>query len=102
MNFYVEAQISVFKGGPLLSKDKDAFNLPPIHSDQDWQALLRKTYADAEELATLIEQMPEEHLWDVFVEDRYGTYYRNLHGNIEHLHYHLGQIVLIRKILEQG
>jgi hypothetical protein len=102
MNFYVEAQISVLKGGLLLSKDKDAFKLPPITSDADWQVLLSKTYADAEELASLIEQMPEEKLWDTFVDERYGTYYRNLHGNIEHLHYHLGQIVLIRKILQQG
>lgn len=102
MNFYVEAQISVLKGGNLLSKDKDAFKLPPIKSDDDWQELLSKTYADAEELASLIEQMPEEKLWDIFVEDRYGTYYRNLLGNIEHLHYHLGQIVLVRKILQQS
>ncbi|MFN8294835.1 MAG: hypothetical protein U0T69_01505 [Chitinophagales bacterium] len=25
--------------------------------------------------------------------------YRNLHGQISHLHYHLGQIVLLKKIL---
>jgi hypothetical protein len=29
------------------------------------------------------------------------TYYRNLYVLIEHIHYHLGQIVLIKKLLQQ-
>jgi hypothetical protein len=29
--------------------------------------------------------------------EKYGNYYRNIHGIIEHIHYHLGQIVLIEK-----
>jgi hypothetical protein len=32
---------------------------------------------------------------------KYGNYYRNLHGIIEHTHYHLGQIVLIKKLLKR-
>ncbi|HAI83731.1 MAG TPA: DUF1572 domain-containing protein, partial [Chitinophagaceae bacterium] len=28
-----------------------------------------------------------------------GTYYRNILGLIEHTHYHLGQIALIKKII---
>ena len=31
--------------------------------------------------------------------EKYGTYYRNFHGLIEHAHYHLGQIVLIKKLV---
>jgi hypothetical protein len=34
-----------------------------------------------------------------FSQKKYGTYYRNLMGVIEHSHYHLGQISLIRKML---
>jgi len=30
---------------------------------------------------------------------KYGNYFRNIVGVIEHIHYHLGQIVLIKKIL---
>jgi hypothetical protein len=33
--------------------------------------------ADAESMAVLIEQMPEEKLFEVFVDEEYGTYYRN-------------------------
>ncbi len=47
----------------------------------------------------LIAQLPEGKLWEDFADKKYGSYYRNLQGIIEHTHYHLGQIVLIKKML---
>ena len=46
-----------------------------------------------------MEQLPETMLWETFADEKYGNYYRNIHGIIEHTHYHLGQIVLIKKIV---
>jgi hypothetical protein len=63
---------------------------------------LNKTWEEAENFATLIEQLPESRLWETFTDEKYGHYYRNIHGIIEHTHYHLGQIVLIKKLLAQG
>jgi hypothetical protein len=92
----------VLEGGPLDAHDKYSFDHPPIESQQDWEKLLNRTWADAEKLAHLIEQMPETKLLEVFSDKKYGTYYRNIHGVIEHMHYHLGQIVLIKKLLLQA
>ena len=100
-NYYVSAVSKVLQGEPLDAKDKFSFEHPPIQSQGDWQNLVDKTFSDAENFATLIEQLPESKLGEVFVDEKYGTYYRNLHGIIEHTHYHLGQIVLIKKILSQ-
>jgi len=50
-------------------------------------------------LAELIEKMPEEQLNEDFVDEKYGDYLRNIEGMIEHSYYHLGQIALIRKII---
>jgi hypothetical protein len=102
MNYYVAAVTEVLEGRPLNAHDKFSFDLPPIQSEQDWQNLLNKTWKDAEHFASLIEQLPDEKLLEVFSEEKYGTYNRNLHGIIEHIHYHLGQIVLIKKLLQQG
>ena len=44
--------------------------------------------------------MPDEQLWKEFAEKKYGNYYRNLQGIIEHFHYHLGQIAFIKKIVK--
>lgn len=102
MNYYVNAVLKVLQGEPLNASDKYSFDHPPILSQEDWEKLLDKTWRDAETFAALIEQMPESKLWEDFSENKYGNYYRNIHGVIEHIHYHLGQIVLIKKILLQA
>lgn len=102
MNYFVKAVLNVMQGKPLDAHDKYSFDLPPIQSKEDWDSLLAKTWADAENLAILIEQMPESRLWDDFADAKYGNYYRNLQGIIEHCHYHLGQVVVVKKLIAAG
>jgi len=99
MNYYVSAVLKVLQGEPLTAKDKYSFDLKPIQSKEDWEKMLDKTWTDAENFASLIEQLPESKLWEDFTDKKYENYYRNLHGIIEHIHYHLGQIALIKKML---
>ena len=99
INYYVSAVTKVFEGSKLDAHDRFSFELPAIRSENDWKKLLEKTFTDAEKLAGFIKKMPEEKLWETFEEEKYGNYYRNLHGITEHTHYHLGQIVLIKNIL---
>ncbi len=101
-HYYVSAVTKVLQGGPLDAKDIYSFDHPPIQSPEDWEQLLNKIWTDAENFARLIEQLPAPQLEETFIDQKYGTYYRNLHGIIEHLHYHLGQIVLLKKILLQA
>ena len=98
-NYYIVAALKVLQGEALDSKDKYSFDHPPIKSQQDWQNLLNNVWVDVENFAKLIEQLPEQMLIENFTDKKYGSYYRNLHGIIEHTHYHLGQIVLIKKIV---
>ena len=100
-NYYVSAVLKVLQGEPLNAKDTYSFEHPPILSKEDWENLLHKTWADAGTFASLVEQLPESKLNETFCDEKYGNYYRNMHGIIEHTHYHLGQIVLIKKILLQ-
>ncbi|HEX5625032.1 MAG TPA: DUF1572 domain-containing protein [Saprospiraceae bacterium] len=97
--YYVKALIDVLQGKALVAKDQYSFKHPPIQSEEDWKSMQDKVWANAEQAATLIGELPEARLWENFADEKYGNYYRNIHGMIEHLHYHLGQIVLIRKIL---
>jgi hypothetical protein len=91
----------VLQGESLNASDKYSFDLPPIQSFEDWEKLLNKTWSDAANFANLVEQLPDDKLWETFVNEKYGNYYRNIHGVIEHCHYHLGQMVLIKKLLLQ-
>ena len=102
MNFFVEATSRVLQGGPLDAKDEFSFDCPPISSEADWESLLNKTWSDAEQLAWLIEKMPDEQLSQPFVDEKYGTYFRCLLGPIEHGYYHLGQISILKTLLQDG
>lgn len=102
INYYVSAVLKVLQGGELDAHDKYSYAHPEINSQSDWEALLNKLWTEAEAFATLVEQLPEEKLSAFFSQEKYGTYYRNLHGIIEHSHYHLGQIVVIKKMLREG
>jgi len=102
MNYFVDALLKVMQGEALNANDKYSFDCPPIHSQRDWQNLLNKTFADAENFALLCEQLPENKLWENVAAEKYGNYYRNIHGIIEHCHYHLGQIAVIKKIILQA
>ena len=95
----MNAVLNVLKGNKLDSHDKYSFGHPPITSQADWDNMVYKALTEAEQFATLVEQLPEEKLWQNIAEEKHGNYYRNLHGIIEHTHYHLGQMVLIKKIL---
>ena len=98
-HYYIAGVSEVLKGEPLAIRDKFSFDLPTIANEDDWQQLQNKVWEAAETFAILIENMPEEKLWEDFTNPQYGTYYKNLHGIIEHIYYHLGQIVFIKKMV---
>ncbi len=98
IHYYLNGIKTVFQGGTLDIRDQFSFTFPPIDSQDKWDNFLFKFWNDTEELVTLIEQMPDEKLNDVFVDEKYGTYQRNIDAMIEHAYYHLGQIVLIKKM----
>ncbi|MCB2092400.1 MAG: DinB family protein [Alphaproteobacteria bacterium] len=100
IHYYIAGILKVFEGGALDIRDKYSFDMPPIQSQQDWDKLRDSLWRDAERFADLVEQMPEARLQAIFVDEKYGAYQRNIDGMIEHSYYHLGQVSLIRKLLE--
>lgn len=101
VNYFVVAVTKVLRGGALDANDKYSFDHPPIASEEDWERMKSGAWEDAEAFAALIEQVPESRLDEDFVDAKYGSYYRNLQGIIEHTHYHLGQISLIKKLVRE-
>jgi Protein of unknown function (DUF1572) len=100
MNFYLNVVSLRLQDKSVEFKHRDGFEGSPITSEQEWRDLLQKTWTDAEDFANLIEQFPEHKLWEN-ISDEQGNYYKNIHGVVEHNHYHLGQIVLLKKILKE-
>lgn len=99
IHYYINGINQVFKGGTLDIKDQFSFDFPPIQSQEQWDNFLTDFWNDAEEFSSFIEKMSDEKLDAVFVDAKYGSYKRNIEAMIEHSYYHLGQIVLIKKQL---
>lgn len=99
IHYYIIAATEVLQSKPLNAHDKFSYDCPPVQSDSDWEISRNKAFEDAEKLALLIEQLQDNNLAETFSNEKYGTYFRNIIGIIEHTHYHLGQIVLIKKII---
>ncbi len=101
INYYVSNVLDFLKGDPLTARDHLSFAHPPIKNQIDWDKFLTTIIEDGEQFANQIEKLSDEKLLEIFIEEKYGNYYYNLHGIIEHVHYHLGQIVLIKRIIRQ-
>lgn len=101
INYYLVGLSNVFNGGKLEIKDKYSFDLPEIKSERDWNKLVNDLLSNSEIFAKQVEQMDESLLDLPFVDEKYGSYLRNIEGVIEHSYYHLGQVSLIRKMILQ-
>ncbi|QHI36858.1 hypothetical protein IMCC3317_22280 [Kordia antarctica] len=98
-NYYVAAVLKVFQGEALNAKDELSFDHPQLNSEAEWQAFLAQVWKDAEAFADFVELLPDDCFDKDFTDKKYGNYYRNIHGIIEHTHYHIGQISLLKKML---
>jgi uncharacterized damage-inducible protein DinB len=101
INYYLDGINNVFKGGQLQIRDKYSFDMPAIQSDEEWHTLINAFLANAEFFVSYVEQMDDAVLDQPFVDEKYGTYARNIEGVIEHCYYHLGQVSLIRKMITE-
>ena len=101
IHYFVGVASKVLDEGVLEGNDKLSFNHPPINSQQDWDTFLEQVFTAAEKFSTLIAKLPDDKLSNDFTDEKYGSYFRNILGIIEHTHYHLGQIALLKKLVSK-
>nr|WP_321231529.1 DUF1572 domain-containing protein [uncultured Psychroserpens sp.] len=99
VGYYVAGVLEVFKEKPLTIRDKYSYNHPEITSENDWQDMQKTIFKNVIELANHIEALPDNKIWENFADPKYGNYFRNINGIIEHTYYHLGQVSLLKKLI---
>lgn len=99
IHYYVKGTMDVLKGGDLTIRDQYSFDYPTIETEADWQDFQTNLWIEAKEFISLIEKLEDSILETFLAEEKYGTYFRNLFGIVEHTHYHLGQIAIIKKLV---
>ena len=99
VDYYLDGILQVMDGGPLEIRDKYSFDMPEIRSESDWEQLVTRFLANAEKFASHVHAMPDSKMDEFFVEEKYGSWYRNLEVVIEHGYYHMGQMAIIKKMV---
>ncbi|GGI58096.1 DUF1572 domain-containing protein [Winogradskyella haliclonae] len=102
INYYVEGILPIFKGGGLEIRDKYSFDAPEFKTEQDWEGYKTKVLKNAQLLVDKVNKLSDVIIFEPFVDEKYGNYYRNLNGLIEHTHYHLGQIAILKKLTSKS
>lgn len=102
INYYLAGILDVFHGAELTIRDKYSFDLPAIQSEEEWQTLISSFLLNADDFAKEVERISDSKLDEPFVDEKYGTYHRNIEGVIEHTYYHLGQVSLLRKMIAEN
>jgi len=99
MTYYVVGVTAVLQGGELTIKDKYSFDHPTIAGAHDWLAVQQKVYANVEVFVGLVQRLTDKQLSADMADPKYGSLYRNIAGIVQHCYYHLGQIVLLKKLI---
>ncbi len=99
INYYLAGLLNAFENGRLEISDKYSFDLPSINSESEWNKMVTDFLSNSEKFADRVEQMEDSIFDQPFIDEKYGTFLRNIEGVIEHSYYHLGQISLIRKMI---
>lgn len=102
IHYYLKGTMDALKSGELTIRDKYSFDHPKLQNEAEWQDFLNNIWKEAKEFMSLIEKLEDDILHTNFIDEKYGSYYRNFAGIIEHTHYHLGQIAIIKKMLAQS
>jgi hypothetical protein len=78
--------------------EDNGFEIGDTLTDADWKHLREDNIASAHELATVIINVAESRLPEPILKE-YSSTYKNLQGTVEHIHYHLGQLMLIKQLV---
>jgi hypothetical protein len=76
--------------------DLPDFYFPENHGENNWQATLSRLEHSITEMVETVRNFPEEKLFTPVPNTQHNAYYY-IQGVLQHVPYHLGQIVLLRK-----
>jgi len=99
INYYLKGLLWAFETGKLEISDCYSFDMPEIKSGDDWDELRTDFLHQATQFVLKVEQLEDAVFDQHFIDEKYGTWLRNIEGVIEHCYYHLGQISLIKKLI---
>ena len=99
IHYYVRTVLHFLEGNEFNSSDKESFIVTGIDNESEWNSFKTSVKLEGERFSIMLDKQPLSRLNEFFIKEEYGSIYRNYHGIIEHTHYHLGQINILKKLI---
>ena len=100
LSFYNDIAMQRLSGNNPVINASNGLDVDEIKNEDDWIKMKEHSMESAHQLAFAVRKFPEEKIFELSP-NGVATYYKTLHGIVEHAHYHLGQIVLLKKLIRQ-
>ena len=98
VKFYNDVVLQRLHGVSPHINDANGFDMPELKIEGEWKQLIADAHQSFERLAAAAENFPEDRLEELTPNGE-SSYYKNMHGIAEHAHYHLGQMVILKKLI---
>lgn len=95
--FYNKVVMERIRGTEPIINNANGFDVQ-VSNEAEWQQLKQDACVSFKSLAYMVGSLTEEKLFGL-TPNGHSNFYKTFHGIAEHGHYHLGQIVLIKKII---
>ncbi len=99
LTYWNRVMVQRINGIKVIVPVANGYNVPDLKTEQEWQQLKEDNILSAHELATAIKSFDEKRLPEPILPG-YSSAYKNLQGSVEHIHYHLGQIVMLKHLVK--
>lgn len=101
ITFYNKAICERLRGNEPVINEANGFDTPRLTSEEDWIQLKNNAFNTVQQLVDRIRNFPDNKLSEENPPGK-GTFYKKLHGVIEHNYYHLGQIVILKNLVRSN
>ncbi len=98
ITFWNRVMVQRIKGVNVSIDEHNGYNVPHLQTENDWLREKVDNNISCHELALAIDGFEEAKLSQPLLEGG-SSAYKNLQGTVEHVHYHLGQIVILKKLI---
>ena len=99
ITFWNRVMVQRIQGNTVTIDEHNGFTLPPLQTEDAWLKLQVDNNISSHELAVAIVNFDDAKLEQPLVSGG-SSAYKNLQGAVEHVHYHLGQMVILKKLVK--
>lgn len=99
ITYWNRVMVQRIAGNEVIIDEHNGFKLPLLQTEDDWLKLKIDNNLSSHELAAAMVHFEDAKLEEPLVKGG-SSAYKNLQGAVEHVHYHLGQMMILKKLIK--